>query len=193
MITTIHKLIHESLPTSQGVSIFRTAFTNSKFSMKTFFVIAFAMLTFSACTKQDSAAVQPDRARKMAGTYEVNLLTFQVDSKPAISQPFPAQFNGQPIMSASITITRKTESTVDQTMAFTFNKSAFPAGIDLSMLKDENYTFDNMEIRNNGTGYDLYADGKKVAYFDDDVYTVQRADTDPRTGMTFNVGLRAKK
>lgn len=161
--------------------------------MKTLFIIALSVLTFSACTKQDDAPVQADRARKMAGTYQVNLMTFQAGSQPVVSIPLPAQFNGQPLMSVAITITRKSESSVDQTVVFTINKSVLPATFDQSLLKDDSYTFENMEIRNNGMGYDLYADGKKVAYFDDDTYTVQRSEANPNTGETYNVGLRAKK
>lgn len=161
--------------------------------MKTLVVIALSILTFSACTKQNDTPVQADRARKMAGTYQVNLMTLQVGSQPTLSIPFPAQFNGQPLMSASITITRKSESSVDQTMAFTINKSALPASIDQSLLNDERYTFEDMEIRNNGTGYDLYANGAKVAYFDDNTYTIQNVVTDLKTGETYSIGLRAKK
>ena len=161
--------------------------------MKTFFLIALSALTFSACTKQDSTAVRPDRARKMAGTYQVDQVTFQVGSEPAISIPLPLQLNGQPAFTASISITRKSENVVDQTVAFVINKAAFPADVDPHLLKDESYNAENLEIRDNGAGYDLYVDGDKLARFDDNTYIVDRTITDPDTGKTYRVGLRAKK
>ena len=177
------------------LAIIRNFRTSSKINrrMKTLFLIVISVLTFSACTKQDSAAVQPDRARKMAGTYQIDQLTFQTGSEPAISIPLPLQLNGQPALAASINITRKSENVVDQTVAFVLNKAAFPADIDPGLLKDESYNVENLEIRDNGAGYDLYVNGDKLARFDDNTYSVDRTITDPNTGKTYRVGLRAKK
>ena len=99
-------------------------------------------------------------------------------------------------MTAAITVARKSESLVDQTLALTFNKAALPplpANVDPLLLDDKSFNFEDMEIRNNGTGYDLYANGKKIAYFDDNTYTVQRVITDPNTGETYTIGYRATK
>ena len=175
-----------------AVRTFQNTFKTSRF-MKAFLLIALSILTFAGCNRQNNSTVQPDRARRMAGTYQVNLWTVQIDTDPVISVPFPLPYNGQPAAAMSITITRKSENVVDQTVAVTFNKAAFPVGIDLSLLKDESYNVENLEIRDNGSGYDLFINGEKTARFDDNIYTFNRTVADPKSGRTIKLGMRATK
>ncbi|AQG78167.1 hypothetical protein [Spirosoma montaniterrae] len=161
--------------------------------MKALYIFVLSVLTFTACNRQNDAAVQPDRARRMAGTYQISLLTMQAGSQPSVSVPMPLQYNGQPLLSGAITITRKSENRVDATVAMTVNKSAIPANVDPALVQDQSYTSENLEIRDNGTGYDLFVDGDKIARFDDNTFTIQRVVANPQTGETYNVGLQAKK
>lgn len=162
--------------------------------MKAFYIVVLSLLTFAACNRQeDSTDVRPDRARRMVGTYQISLLTMQTGSQPSVSVRMPLQYGGRALLSGAITIARQSENVVDATVALTVNKSALPSEIDPALVQDQSYIRQNLEIRDNGTGYDLYADGEKIARFDDNTFTIQRVIANPETGDIYNVGLQAQR
>lgn len=154
------------------------------------FLLLIALLT--GCSKSgDDATPRPDRARRMSGMYVLNYISVQNGSQPAMSTALPLVMNGKEVFSATISITRKTENTVDVTMALTIDKTlADQIGLD---PKDLTNVVQQMEIRDNGSGYDLYDQGQKVARYDNDTFTMQSEVKNPQTGEVIKTEVRGTK
>ena len=152
-------------------------------------LLLFALLT--GCSKSgDNAAPQPDRARRMSGTYVLNYISVQQTGQPAISTPLPLVLNGKEVFSATISITRKTESTVDVVMLVKVDQTL----ADQIQLDPKNLTnVVPMEIKDNGAGYDLYNQGQKVAHYDNDTFTTQSEVKNPQTGEVIKTEVRGTK
>ncbi|MBO0932680.1 hypothetical protein [Fibrella aquatilis] len=154
------------------------------------FLLLFALLT--GCSKSgDNATPQPDRARRMSGVYVLNYISIQQVGQPAMSIPLPLVMNGKELFSATLNIARKTESTVDVTIALKIDQSLIDqTGIDPKELVN---TVQQMEIKDNGSGYDLYNQGQKVARYDNDTFTTQTEVKDPQTGAVVKTEVRGVK
>ncbi|MBO0939749.1 hypothetical protein J2I47_24600 [Fibrella sp. HMF5335] len=154
------------------------------------FILLLTLL--SGCsTSGDNIAPQPDRARRMSGTYLLNYMSVQNGSQPAVSTALPLQMNGKELLSATISITRKTESTVDVAMSLTIDQTLADQ-IRLNP-KDLTNVVQPMEIRDNGGGYDLYNQSQKVARYDNDTFIMQLEAKNPQTGEVFKTEFRGTK
>ena len=157
--------------------------------MKTAIYLFIALLIVAGCSKPSTDdSVTPDRGRRMAGTYEVSSMAMQYGSEPKEVIPIPLILEGKQLLSAEIGVERVAEGQVNVKMKLIVDESIFGGmpGMEDTQLEQL------MEIRNNGSGYDLYEDGKKVARFDDDMFVVQ-AEQQKADGTLITTELTARK
>jgi hypothetical protein len=159
--------------------------------MKSLLFVGLLALTLAGCsTPGDNTTVAPDRARRMAGLYQVNFISVQNGSQAPVTTALPLVINGKEVLAFSIDISRKAENLVRVTLALTVDPALVAqAGLDAKSLSHSG----DMEIRDNGSGYDLYEQGRKVARFDDNTITIQLEETIPQTGQVLKTEVRGKK
>jgi hypothetical protein len=128
--------------------------------MKPLLLVCLTVLALAGCAPSDKTVTpQADRARLMAGAYVMNYLSAQVGTAPAQVTPLPLMQNGKELLSLTMSIARLSESTVDLTVSIIVDPSLIQQGLN----PDDLTSHQQADIKDNGNGYDLYAQGKKVA------------------------------
>lgn len=137
-------------------------------SMKKLFSILAILIFLAGCSKKDDA-VAPDAGSAVAGTYNVSRLEVDAAGTANDSKLALPVTNAGITVSATINATRKTEKTIG--LLLTLKITGQP---------DDSDDFGEVEVRANGSNYDLFEGTGKVGTVVGNTLTIDATDSGTR-------------
>ncbi|GAA4412936.1 hypothetical protein GCM10023187_40650 [Nibrella viscosa] len=148
--------------------------------MKKLLYLLFVPLTFTAC-KKDSEA-DPDPGARVAGTYQVSYISQEVTGTPKVELSLPVVVGGQTIASGTATVTRKSENFIDGNLV-----------VKVQGNPDQAVPLTNVEVKRNGSTYDLLLGTNKIGTADGTNLDVDISQPASGTSPAIRLTFKAKK
>lgn len=152
--------------------------------MKKLLLLLFAVISFTACKKSNEIDPQPKAlADKFAGTYTLSSFRY-IDTEENVNLDMPTlplTDNGN-TASGTVSLVKKTDKTVD--MIFLLK---------ITGADDFKQTIEDLEIRQVGSEYGLFYEGKRIADVEGTIVIFNYSDTDPDTKARQEMTFIAKR